>query len=97
MLIISPLFLKQGVRNSFCKETTHENKQFSKTKPWISNPFMIRESIYGYCSESDKAFTGTVMNLTCLSLNGGSLEIKLKVPLKVKIAGEFKIICKLIN
>ena len=48
-LLFSPLFLKQEMRKAFCRESTNQNKKFSKTKRCIS--------IHNW---PDNAFKGTV-------------------------------------
>ena len=70
ILIISPVFLKMcnQCASHICRETENENKQCSKTKPWISKTL-------------DKALNGTVIDQALPSLHGGSLVTTLTVPL----------------
>ena len=70
-LWVSPLLLiNMECASHFCREPANENKQLKK-KSLISFTYLIRE----------KAFKGTIVNQTSPSLNEGSLEITLTVPL----------------
>ena len=70
ILIISPFFLiSQKSEINFCREPIKENKQLSKTKTWISNSNLIRQSI--------------VINRALSYFHERSLIITLTVPLRV--------------
>ena len=62
------MFLLYRLKNcacNLCRESRIENHEFWKGKIWLSHSLFW----------PDIAFKGTVVNLTCLSKNGGSLNI----------------------
>ena len=80
-LIIPICFPAAEMRHGhFWRETTFENNQSSKLQTLIY-------IIHGW---SNKAFYGTVVNRSFQSLQGGSLEIMLTVPLNYYIVEQLK-------